>query len=161
MESQDIPMDLEPVNNFPAMPQNMPQDDMFQRQNDLRVIQEYNREENMPDDVKRNFWALASKSIKLGFWDKEDEEILYFMNNNINVGWIMSRSKNKYTFADRQQLQMLKLLVHADYKRGVGMEKYKINERVLQATSIQQSIQGGQHSAKQGGVLASIGRMFG
>jgi len=42
--------------------------EMFQRPNDLRVIQEYNREENMPVSAKKDFWALASKSVKLGFW---------------------------------------------------------------------------------------------
>lgn len=136
--------------------------DPFQRSNDLRVIQEYNREENMPDDIKRNFWAFASKSIKLGFWDKADEKDLYFIQNNINIGHIMSKSKHRYSFSERQQMNMLKLILYADFKRGVGMERYKINERTLQATSVTQNIQGSANSpvGKRGGVLSGLRSMF-
>jgi len=159
MESMHIPAEYGGEN---PIPMGVPQDnDLFQRANDLRVIQEYNREENIPADVKKSFWALASKSIKLGFWEKADEADLYFMNNVISVGHIMQQPKHKYTFVERQKMQQMKLLGYADFKRGVGMERYKINERTLQAAAITQNIQGGGSSRKQsGGVLANIGRMF-
>jgi len=159
MESMTIPADY--MGNA-AVPQIGSQDnDLFQKANDLRVIQEYNREENLPEDIKKDFWALASKSIKLGFWEKEDEADLYFMNNIINVGYIMQLPKHKFTFAQRQKIQMLKLLVYSDYKRGVGMERYKINERTLQAAAITQSIQGsGRQQKGGGGFLGGLGRMF-
>lgn len=132
----------------------------FQKQNDLRVIQEYNRDELLPQKVKNQFWGLLSKSIKLGFWDKEDEVDLFFHKNIIKVGYIMAHPKHKYTFADRQSMNMLDLMVYADFKRGVGMEKYRINERTLQATSVTQNIQGG-GAGKRGGPMAGLKSFFG
>lgn len=160
MESMNIPAEYvgqEPMIHPPPQEDN----DMFQRQNDLKLIQEYNREENLPADVKADFWALASKSIKLGFWDKEDEQPLYFIHNVINVGHIMSKPRHKYTFKERHQMNMMKMLVYSDFKRGVGMEKYRINERTLQATTVTQNIQGGGRSQKQGGVMAGLRSIFG
>src|SRR6056297_1733103 len=110
-----------------------PQDnELFQRANDLRVIQEYNKDENIPKSVIKNYWAPASKSVKLGFWEKDDEPSLYFMNNIIGVGDIMSKPKHKNTFEARQQRLQMNFLLYCDFKRGVGMERYKINERTLQ-----------------------------
>lgn len=136
-------------------------DDYFNRPSDLRVIQEYNREEMLPEDVRTNFWGMLSKSIKLGFWDKEDEQELFFHKNLIKVGYIMSKPKHRYTFADRQKMNMVDLLFYADFKRGVGMEKYRLNERTLQATSVTQNIQGGNTGGKKGGVLAGLKAFFG
>lgn len=140
-------------------PQQLPMEDYFHKQNDLRVIQEYNRDELVPASVKNEFWGMVSKSIKLGFWDKEDEKDLFFYKNIIRIGSIMSKPKHKYTFKDRQTMNMLDLLTHADFKRGVGMEKYKINERTLQATSVTQSIQG-TASGKKAGMLAGLKAFF-
>jgi len=53
------------------------------------------------------------------------------------------------------------MLVYSDFKRGVGMEKYRINERTLQATTVTQSIQGGGKSQKQGGVMSGLRSIFG
>jgi len=153
----------EGVFNEGSMPQFTPQqggDEYFQKQNDLRVIQEYNRDELLPAGVKSSFWGLLSKSIKLGFWDKDDEIDLFFHKNLIKVGYIMKNPKHKYTFADRQNMNMLDLLVYADFKRGVGMERYRINERTLQATSVTQSIQGGGASGRRGGALAGLKAFF-
>lgn len=137
------------------------QNDMFSRPNDLRVIQEYNREENMPASAKKNFWALASKSIKLGFWKDSDFQELWLRQNSIKLNHIMSNPKHKYSFKDRVDILQMELLVYADFKRGIGMERYKINERTLQATSVTQSIQGGGNAAKQGGIGSAIKRFFG
>lgn len=147
----------------PYFPQAMQQShDLFGRTNDLRVIQEYNNEENMPESVKLDFWALASKSIKLGFWTEKDYQELFLHKNIIKVGHIMSTPRHKYTFKTRQQMNQMDFLVFADFKRGIGMEKYKINERTLQATSVTQSIQGGQvGGGKKGGVLAALKNFFG
>lgn len=136
--------------------------DMFVRQSDLRVIQEYNREENMPQEARGTFWALASKSIKLGFWSAEDYEQIMMHNNIIKIGHIMAKPKHKYTFYERQLMNQLDLLVYADFKRGIGMEKYKINERTLQATSVTQNIHGGAGGGgKQGGIMAGLKSFFG
>jgi len=136
--------------------------DMFSRPNDLRVIQEYNREENMPSKAKKNFWALASKSIKLGFWKEEDFQNLWLRQNSIKLNYVMSQPKHKYTFHDRLDMQQMELMVYADFKRGIGMERYKINERTLQATSVTQSIQGGGTSGgKKGGAMSAIKNFFG
>ena len=145
--------------------QNYPQEQdngLFSANNDLKVIQEYNREENMPSQVKQKFWALASKSIKLGFWDKEDFEILFLHNNIINMGEIMSKPRHGYTFENMQDANQMDLMLFADFKRGIGMEKYRINERTLQATSVTQSIQGGgAGNRKRGGVMSGIKSFFG
>jgi len=136
--------------------------EMYQRPNDLRVIQEYNREENMPMMAKKDFWALASKSIKLGFWKEEDAQDIFLHKNLIKVGHIMSHPRHSYTFKDRQDMNQMDLLVFADFKRGVGMERYKINERTLQATSVQQHIQGGGSAGgKKGGILSGLKSFFG
>ena len=136
------------------------QNEMFQRNSELKVIQEYNREELVPVDVRRDYWGLLSKSVKLGFWNEADEANIFFHKNIIKMGQIMSLPKHKYTFEARQKMNMVDFLVFADFKRGVGMEKYRLNERTLQATSISQSIQGGVGNAKRGGFLAGIKNMF-
>jgi len=138
-------------------------DELFSRGNDLRVIQEYNREENMPDAIRQSFWALASKSIKLGFWDKDDLGEIFLNKNIIKVGHIMANPRHKYTFKDRQLMNQIDMLVYADVKRGIGMEKYRINERTLQATSVTQSIQGGASgmNQKKSGILAGLKNFFG
>lgn len=144
------------------MPQ--PDQELFGRANDLALIQEYNEERNIPKDVIKDFWSIASKSILLGFWDKDDEQDLYFLRNNINVGHIMSKPKHKYTFKERQNMTQLRLLMYANFKRGVGMEKYKLNERTLQATTTSLSLQGaagGQPGSKRGGVVAGLRNIFG
>ena len=135
-------------------------DEYFSKSNDLRVIQEYNNEEMLPNKTKDKFWGLLSKSIKLGFWEKEDAADLFYYKNIIKVGHIMSLPKHQYSFADRQQMNMVDLLVYADFKRGVGMERYRINERTLQATSVTQSIQGGGIGGKKGGVLSGLKSFF-
>jgi hypothetical protein len=133
----------------------------FQSPNNLQVIQEYNKEELLPLNVKLKFWGLLSKSIKLGFWNENDEQNLFFYKNIIKVGHIMSLPKHSYTFEDRQQMNMLDLVVFADFKRGIGMEKYRINERTLQATSVTQSIQGGGGAnSKRSGLLAGLKGFF-
>lgn len=138
--------------------------EVFGKPNDLRVIQEYNREENLPDLAKKNFWALASKSIKLGFWKDQDYNDIWFRQNAIKLNFIMSNSKHKYTFKDRLDMLQMELLVFSDFKRGVGMEKYRLNERTLQATSVTQSIQGVSNSGgggRKGGVMSTLKGYFG
>jgi hypothetical protein len=137
------------------------QSDLFARQNDLKVIQEYNREENMPGSVRNTFWALASKSVKLGFWNEKDMQDIFLHKNLIKVSELLRRPKHKYTFQDRHNLNQIDFLVYADFKRGIGMERYKINERTLQATSVTQSIQGGGNAGKRGGVGGFLKSFFG
>ena len=139
------------------------ENELFSKPNDLRVIQEYNREENMPSIAKKHFWSLASKSIKLGFWREQDYQDLWFRHNAIKLNYIMSNPKHKYTFKDRLDLLQMEMLVYADFKRGVGMERYKVNERTLQATSVTQSIQGISHpgGGKKGGIMAGLKNFFG
>jgi len=134
---------------------------MFSQSNDLRVIQEYNREEGIPGAARKRLWGLASKSIKLGFWSEKDIQQIWLHKNLIKVGYIMSNPKHKYTFEDRNHINQMDFLVYADFKRGVGMEKYKINERTLQATSVTQNIQGSGSNAKKGGVVSGIKSFFG
>ena len=76
----------------------------------------------------------------------------------------MRNPRHRYTFSDRQMMNQMDMLVYADFKRGVGMERYKINERTLQATSVTQAIQGGGSSgggARRGGLLAGVKNFFG
>lgn len=154
--AQMVEMDAQMSDQYPSTdtptfyPQPRQEDDVFQKQNEIRVIQEYNREENLPMDIKMQLWAVHSKSIKLGFWEKSDEQELYHYLNIIKTGHIMKLPKHKYTFEERQNLNQLSLLAYADFKRGIGMEKFKINERTLQATSITQNINGGGGSRKAG-----------
>jgi hypothetical protein len=162
------PRDMTPAMNEEAMgyiqqpEQDQVSNDMFARKNDLEVIQEYNREENMPSYIKNNFWSLASKSIKLGFWKDEDIQEIFLYKNVIKLGHLMAKPRARYTFGERQAMNQIDMLVFADFKRGVGMEKYKINERTLQATSVTQSIQGSSSSAaKRGGLLAGLKTFFG
>lgn len=159
---------VDPRSMSPEAAQQMMQGDeqyqeaeMFQRPNDLRVIQEYNREENMPVNTRNSFWALASKSVKLGFWDEKDANEIFLHKNSIKIGHIMSTPRHKYSFKERQEMNQMDFLTYADFKRGVGMEKYKTNERTLQATSVQQHIQGGGSSGKKGGMLSGLKSFFG
>lgn len=139
-----------------------PENEMFARANDLRVIQEYNREEGLPVDIKRSFWGLVSKSLKLGFWKEDDAREIFLHKNLVKVGHIMAKGRHKYTFEERQHMNQLDFLVFADFKRGIGMEKYRINERTLQATSVQQHIQGaGNPSKGGGGVFSGLKNFFG
>jgi hypothetical protein len=149
------------MDDFPQQNPYSPENEMFSRANDLRVIQEYNREENLPSFVKKNFWGLTSKSVKLGFWNESDEREIFLHRNIIKVGHIMSKGRHKYTFEERQHMNQLDFLVYADFKRGIGMEKYRINERTLQATSVQQHIQGGGAATKSGGLFSGLRNFFG
>ena len=144
-------------------PQQYAQQDnnLFSGPNDLRLIQEYNKEELVPEGLKHNLWGFMTKSLKLGFWDKSDEHDIFIHKNLIRLGYIMSTPKHKYDFRIRHQLNMLDFLAYADFKRGVGMEKYKINERTLQSTSVTQSIQGISNSARKGGMMAGLKSFFG
>ena len=134
---------------------------LFGSPNDLRLIQEYNKEELVPEGLKHNLWGFMTKSLKLGFWDKSDEHDIFIHKNLIRLGYIMSTPKHKYDFRIRHQLNMLDFLAYADFKRGVGMEKYKINERTLQSTSVTQSIQGISNSSRKGGMMAGLKSFFG
>jgi hypothetical protein len=146
---------------YPVQQEQQPSD-LFSRENTLQVIQEYNRDDDLPLSAKRDFWSLISKSIKLGFWKEEDEVEIFFHKNLIKVGYLMSSPRYKYTFKQRQEMNQLDLLVYADFKRGVGMEKYKINERTLQATSVTQTIQGSTSGGgKKSGVMANLRSFFG
>jgi len=146
-------------------PEEIPNQDneLFGRANDLALIQEYNKESNIPKDIQKDFWAVASKSILLGFWEKDDEQDLFFLRNNITIGHIMAKPKHTYTFKERQHMNQLSLLMYSNFKRGVGMEKYRINERTLQATSTTLNLQGssGGGQAKRGGVVAGLRNIFG
>ena len=138
--------------------------ELFAQANDLRVIEHYNKEEIMPPMAKSDFWSLASKSIKLGFWKNEDAGEIFLHKNVIRLGHIMANPRHTYTFKDRQIMNQMDMLVFADFKRGVGMERYKINERTLQATSVTQSIHGGQTGGagpKRGGLLSGLKSFFG
>jgi len=75
----------------------------------------------------------------------------------------MENPRHTYSFKDRQIMNQMDFLVYADFKRGVGMERYKINERTLQATSVQQHIQGGggNSGGKKGGLLSGLKSFFG
>ena len=153
-------MDAQMADNPQFMPAMRQEDDVFQRQNEIRVIQEYNRDENLPDAIKESFWSPTSKSIKLGFWDKEDEMDLYQYLNIIKTGHIMKLPKQKYTFQERQNMNQMALLTYADFKRGVGMEKFKLNERTLQASSITQNINGGGSGSKKAGFMSTMKNLF-
>lgn len=134
----------------------------FARQNDLAVIKEYNSEDNLPRGIKKDFWGLITKSIKLGFWTKEDELDLFFHKNLINTSYMMQKTKKELTFEDMHKMNMVGLLMYADFKRGVGMEKVKINERTLQATSITQHVNANASPVrKSAGVLGTIKNFFG
>jgi hypothetical protein len=147
----------------PVQQHYMPQDNsLFGSPNDLRLIQEYNKEELVPESLKHNLWGFMTKSLKLGFWNKEDERDIFIHKNLIRMGYIMSTPKHRYDFKARHQLNMLDFLAYADFKRGVGMEKYKINERTLQSTSVTQSIQGISNSgSRKGGLMAGLKSFFG
>lgn len=159
----EIPMYVDPPEGL-YQDQNQPQQvpEYFQQHNELKLVQEYNNEDLAPNSLKSDFWGLFSKSLKLGFWDQKDEIDIFYHKNIIKVGYIMSKPKHRYTFKDRQQLNMVDFLVFADFKRGIGMERYKINERTLQATTVTQSIQGGPGGGggKKGGLLAGLKGFF-
>ena len=137
--------------------------DMFARANDLRVIQEYNKEENIPDDIKKVFWSASSPNVRLGFWEKDDLVDLFYHMNTILIGNIMSKPKKKYSFAEMNNMNQLFFKNYIDFRRGIGIEKFKNNERTLQAAMITQNIQGLGGSGgggKKGGVLAGLRSIF-
>lgn len=138
--------------------------DLFARHNDLRVIQEYNTDEGIPKMISQNFWGLTSKSLKLGFWEDKDEMDIFLHKNVIRMGYIMSRAKHRYTFEDRHMMNQLDFMTYCDFKRGVGVERHRINERILQASSISQNIQGfsgGGASQGRGGVMGFVKSFLG
>lgn len=144
------------------MMQQQQQQDLFGKPNDLRLIMEYNHEETVPMKMQQNMWGLMVKSLKLGFWEKEDAQEIFLHKNLIRVGYLLSTPKHKYTFKDRHNLNMVDFLAYADFKRGVGMEKYKINERTLQSTSVTQNIQGLSNTGgKKGGMMSGLKAFFG
>lgn len=161
-EAENPPNQLE-YNEYEGMNYEDDQEaEAFQPNNELKVIQEYNREEHMPKAAKREYWSMISKSMLLGFWENKDREEIFLNNQIIKMANIMSKPKQKYTFKERNMQKQLEYYNFQLLKRGIGMERHKYNERTLQSMSIQQQIRGGATNGRRatGGFMGSIKNMF-
>lgn len=139
------------------------EDDAFRPSNELKILQEYNDEKYLPKRARRDFWSLTSKSVKLGFWKDSDYEIIWRHQNIIKLNHLMGKSRKKYSWKERKLMKQIAFLNFADFKRGVGMETFKHNERTMQSIAIQQRISGnsgGPSKKNNGGFMGSLTSMF-
>jgi len=140
------------------------EENYFQGQpNDLRMIQEYNREDLVPKHIQKKKWGWFNKSIKLAFWEEGDEIPLFCHLNNMKLAEIMAKPSHKFTWEDYFENTQSKFLAYCDFRRGSGTDKHRMNERILQSTMIHQSIQGNVGAGtqqKRGGILSWLANGF-
>jgi len=149
----------QPIENQP-IEQAQQGEEYFRSRDNLEVIKEYNSEILLPNESKKDLWGLATKSISLGFWSENDQENMTLFVNRVKLSWLMGKAKHSYSFEDRHRFTQMELFAWSNFKRGVGMEKYKINERTLQATSVTQNIQASANTSGQKGVMAFLKNAF-
>jgi hypothetical protein len=136
--------------------------DAFRPNNELKVIQEYNEEKHLPIMARKDNWAMVSKSMLLAFWENKDYEDVFRHQNIIKLNNIMSKPKQKYTFKERAMNKQVEFFAYQNFKRGVGTDRFRHNERTLQSMMINQSISGtGSSPRRKGGsFMGSIASMF-
>ena len=145
--------------------------DMFVPSNDMAKLITTYLEETVPDELKKTrlyqeFWAVAGKTIKLTFFDKDDMIDLDLMYDNITIDFKMSKAIYDFSFEDSQMLQQFRLYFKAAVKRSVGTPQHRFNERIILGGSINQTIRSntenssGRSDGNSGGIFGKIKSWF-
>lgn len=129
----------------------------------LKVIQEYLDDFNIPDDMKRTFWGINSKFLSITFLKPDDEEDLRLLMENSKLTDIMSQPPEDFTWKSRQDYNQLAFLFAVQSRRSMGTRQGVVNERTLQNTQIGHMITtnvGGQQG-RAPGLRGTMQKIFG
>lgn len=119
-------------------------EDLFKPQDMVKLIKFYT-EENLPKSLdntkfKDKFWSVLGKSPILTFLDAEDEDFYDSTLRIAKLQFLMMYPAYKYSFDDQMELNQIRMYFKSAIKRAIGFDKNKINERTMEATSINQIV---------------------
>lgn len=130
-------------------------EDLFKPQDMVKLIKFYTEENLTPDfessEFKKRFWAILGKSPILSFLKEEDEELFESMFRIAKLQYLMSYPAYKYTFTDQMEINQMRTYFKLAIKRSVGFDKNLINERTMEATSINQIVRSNTEGFNAGG----------
>jgi len=106
----------------------------------LDVLKHYSEEEIIPKEIRDKEWQFFTRAVTNTFLEKEDLGILEDYYQIIKADTLSSIPSSEITFEDISNLDKLMFHTFISGKRAIGIEKTKINERVLQNMQIMQSI---------------------
>ena len=148
MEAEPIDFDKPPVSVPTAKPPifgNSPLSQMFPQNNFKEVIQEYTNEDKMIDSsadaVQNKFWGISSKSLVLGFNEKNDAMDYQDLQEMSRLWDIMKDPEEEFTWDRGQNYHQIAFLLKARVNRSILRPNGGMNERMAQNTQINQSIQ--------------------
>lgn len=114
----------------------------LQNQNNFKeVIQEYTNEEDTNSMVKNTFWGMNTKSIVLGFNEKDDALDFSDIHEMSRLWDIMKDPEVDFTWDRGQDYHQISFLLKARVNRSILRPNGGMNERMAQNTQISQSIQ--------------------
>ena len=140
---------------------------LFSNQNTVELIKYYTKEE-IPDDLKKlepfkTFWAILGKNPVLTFLNSEDEEIFDILFRISKLQHLISKPAYTYTFEKSQAMNQLRIYFKAAIKRSIGFDKNKVNERTMEATSVNQIVRSnteGFNSPQKQGLFSKFRKMM-
>jgi len=114
---------------------------LFNQSNSIPKILKWYAEEDFDDefkkkDVYKNFWATFNKNLKLSFVQEKDkfEFETDFMQSYLS--YLMTMPSYKYEFSDMIDLENVRMHWRATLTRSIGTNAGVVNERTMQATTI-------------------------
>lgn len=129
-----------------------PQDispNMWDNKNYLEVLKHYSQDEIIPETLKKKEWAIFGKHLINTFLGEKDMPMIDIFSEILRIDDMMSKPPNRLTFNQTGDLDMMQVYMFLTSRRAIGIDKSKVNERVLQNTQILQNISTSEHPTKQ------------
>lgn len=145
---QDEPEQPEEPRFVNDRPPQTPFAQMYPAANYKEVIQEYTKEDNVISEVKDKFWGMNSKSLVLGFNNKDDALDYQDLQEMSRIWDIMKDPEEYFTWDRGQDYHQITFLLKARVNRSILQPNGGINERIAQNTQINQNIS--TNTVKQG-----------
>jgi len=148
-----------------ATPQQGMVDDLFNRTDYTKVVQELLTDHQVPLEKLpklKMFWGLLGDTPKKTFFESEDMTYLMLEFNKNMMDYFMSMPTYELTYAERILFNQLRVYFFSTIKRSVGTSSGRWTERILLGNAIQQQIStvsGGQQQGKRGGFFNFIRRV--
>lgn len=106
----------------------------------LDVLEHYSGEDIIPKKLKKAEWQFFTKAATNTFLEKEDLMVIDAHFQIFKARNLQSRPSFDISNADIEDLDRIQYHMFINIKRAIGIDKNKINERVLQNMQILQSI---------------------
>lgn len=114
---------------------------LFNQSGSIPKILKWYAEEDFDDEFKKkevykNFWATFNKNLKLSFIQEKDRFDFEcdFMQSSLT--YLMTIPNYKYKFNDMIDLENVRMHWRATMTRSIGTNTGRVNERTMQATTI-------------------------